>query len=89
MNLKIGRRVFDVTNEDTVFFNGSVYIVDSIKYFKDFCECSPQMSNTQAKKLIKDGVLKLVSEKLVYTTTEGKEMWYRKYKFNTSRETNK
>lgn len=40
------------------------------------------MSETQFKKLLKRKALILVKEKLAYVTGDGREMWYRYYRFD-------
>lgn len=82
MNIKIGRKEYNVTNNDLVFFNGACYICTTLVMWKDYFKTSPSMSKTQAQKLIKSGQLKLLKENLEYVTSEGKEMWYRWYRFN-------
>lgn len=82
MKYKIGRNEFDITNEDIVFFNGTIYQVTTKKIHEGWHSYSPKMSKTQFEKLLKRKALVLIEEKLGYVTGDGTEMWYRYYRFD-------
>lgn len=82
MKCKIGRNEFDITNEDIVFFNGRVYQVTTQKIFNGWHHYLPVMSETQFKKLLKRKALVLIKEELACVTRDGREMWYRYYRFD-------
>lgn len=50
VKLKVGRRVFDISENDIILDNGSCYILITKKVLKDWCKCSPSVS----KKLFND-----------------------------------
>lgn len=82
MKYKIGRNEFNITNEDVVFFNGKIYQVTTQRIFDGWHEYLPVMSETQFKKLLKRKALVLIEEKLAHVTGDGREMWYRYYRFD-------
>lgn len=82
MKIKINRREFDISNKDIVFDNGACYQLITQTYFKDWSNIHPTISKSQFEKLLKDGLLVLVKERLAWTTSSGEEIWYRYYAFD-------
>lgn len=82
MLMKIGRREFDISNDDIIFDNGACYQLVTQMCRKGFDKYYQTMSKTQFKKLLKEEKLVLVDEKLSHTTSDGKEIYYRNYRFN-------
>jgi hypothetical protein len=80
MLLKCGRDEFDLTDKDSIFFNGVVYILMTRKVGSGYRSYSPTVSKTKMKQLIKSGEIVLIKENLEYVTSDGEEMWYRYYK---------
>lgn len=83
MNMKIGRREFDITNNDVVLHNGVAYILMTKKVtVGKWGSGSPSISRTQATKLIKDNIL--VEFKKEYMGINGKDepIYYTWYRFN-------
>ena len=85
MKYKIGRRIFDITNDDIVFCNGACYMVTTQKVFKDYSYYSPTMSKTQFNRLLKDKALIMFEEKLAYITGDGRPIIYKYYHFDISK----
>lgn len=85
MELKIGRRKFDITDKDIVFDNGACYQVATQSYQDGWYSCSPIMSKTQFQKLIKKEALVLVKEKFAYKAGNGKDIFYKYYRFDTTK----
>ena len=85
MKYKIGRREFDITNNDKVHYNGACYQLMTQTYGCGWKKNYPVLSKSQSNKLIKSGALVLLSEKLDYVTQNGDEMWSRWYRFDISK----
>ena len=81
MNLKIGRRIYEVDQNDVIFDNSACYQLIT-KHMSLTNRSYPVITGGQFKKLLKENAICLVNESLVYMTDEGKEMWHRYYKFN-------
>lgn len=67
MELKLNRRIFDVTDKDLILDNGACYQLITQTYHKDFYDHSPIVPKTTFKKLLKAGLIRLSKEK--YKTT--------------------
>jgi len=70
MELKLGRRIFNVTNKDLILDNGKVFILITQKYFADLVYQNPTVSKTTFRKLLKEGKIKLSNKKYVSTICE-------------------
>lgn len=80
--MKIGRREFDIHNDDLILDNGFCYQLETQTYRKDWYDHYPVMSKTQFNKLLKENKLILVSEKFSYVDSTGKDHYTRYYRFN-------
>ena len=80
MNIKCGAYEIELDKEDIIFDNSFCFQITTKEVGKAWHKHSPVIAKTKAKKLIKDGVLELVSEEFKYTTTDGKDVWYKYYK---------
>ena len=83
--MKIGRREFDITDKDIIFDNGASLQLATQTYQDGWCRTCPTMSKSQFNKLIKNKCLSLVKEKFSYTMTNGKDVYFRYYKFDINK----
>ena len=83
--LKIGRREFNITDKDVIFDNGVGFQLTTQTYYSDWANHYPSMSKSQFNKLYKLGILFLVEEKFAYKMTNGKDVYYKYYKFNINK----
>ena len=67
MELKIGSRIFNVTNKDSILDNGKIYILHTQWYLMDWSRVYPKISKTLFKSLLSEGKIKLSEKK--YTST--------------------
>ena len=84
MDIIASRRHFNVTNSDVVMYDGSCYHLMTQRY-KTYegryhlpCDNIPEISDSQAKKYIKDGVLKEYMTKVI----RGVELTYYQFRVN-------
>ena len=56
-NIKMNRKVYTITNDDRIVFNGSCYILVSQKVWCGYSKCNPTVPKKYATKWIKDGEL--------------------------------
>ena len=80
MILKCGRNEIELNDNDRIFFNGVCYSLITRKIWNGSFVGSPSVSKVRMKKLIKNGEIVLIEEKLDYICDNGKEMWNRYYK---------
>lgn len=80
--LKIGRRVFDITEKDVVMFNGACWQLMTQTVRSGWHDCYPVVSKTLCEKLLKKNILILVKKEREYVTESGKQMGLYYYKFN-------
>lgn len=80
--LKIGRRVFDITENDVVMFNGACWQLITQTVHSGWHDYYPTVSKTLCEKLLKKDILILTKKKDEYTTLEGKQMGLYYYKFD-------
>jgi len=78
--LKCGRSEIQLNDDDKIFFNGVCYSLITRKFWNGSFAGSPSVSKARMKKLIKEGKLVLIEEKLDYICSNGQEMWNRYYK---------
>lgn len=80
--LKIGRRVFDITEKDIVMFNGACWQLITQTIHSGWNNYYPTVSKTLCEKLLKKNILILVKKEREYTTESGKQMGLYYYKFD-------
>lgn len=80
--LKIGRRVFDITEKDIVMFNGACWQLITQTIHSGWNNYYPTVSKTLCDKLLKKNILILVKKEREYTTESGKQMGLYYYKFD-------
>lgn len=80
--LKIGRRVFDITDKDVILFNGACWQLLTQTIFVEHSCCYPSVSKTLCEKLLKKNILILVKKEKEYLTKDGKQMGLYYYKFD-------
>ena len=80
--LKIGRKVFDITEKDVVLFNGACWQLITQEIFSNYHYYSPTMSKTMCKKFVKKGILVMFKKEKEYTTMDGTQMGLYYYKFD-------
>lgn len=85
VELKIGRRVFDITEKDVVLFNGACWQLITQKIPYRWSSYSPKVSKTLADKLVKKNILVLVKKSSEYVTLDGKQMGLYYYKFDMNK----
>lgn len=68
MKMRIGHRIFDITNKDIVVSTKNLCYVATQTYFNNWCNVKPTMSKTQFKKLLKENVLQLFCTKNISKT---------------------
>lgn len=80
--LKIGRKVFDITEKDVVLFNGACWQLITQEIFSNYHYYPPTMSKTMCEKFVKKGILVMFKKEKEYTTMDGKQMGLYYYKFD-------
>lgn len=80
--LKIGRRVFDITEKDIVMFNGACWQLITQTIHSGWNNYYPTVSKTLCEKLLKKNILILVKKEREYTTESKKQMGLYYYKFD-------
>lgn len=63
MEIKCGRRTFNVTSKDLILDNGACYQLITQKYFKNWYEVSPIVAKSTFKKLLKEGKIRKSEKK--------------------------
>ena len=63
MNVKIGRIMFELTENDRILDNGACYQLITRKIGRPFEQQNPKLSKVLFKKLLKKGSLVLANEK--------------------------
>ncbi len=63
MEIKCGRRTFTVTEKDRILDNGACYQLITQRYFDGWYRAIPMVAKTTFKKLLKEGKIRLTSEK--------------------------
>ena len=79
MEIKCGRRMFDCTSKDLILDNGACYQLITQEYYTDWHYCSPRVSKTLFKKLLKEG--KIRKSKKKYKTGYLRESYFDLYEF--------
>jgi hypothetical protein len=79
MEIKCGRRTFNVTNEDLILDNGACYQLITQKYFQDWYYHTPVVSKTLFKKLLKYGKIRKSGKK--YRARLVNDTYYDLYEF--------
>lgn len=80
--LKIGRQVFDITENDVVMFNGACWQLITQTIHSGWNDYYPTVSKILCEKLLKKNILILVKKEREYTTESGKQMGLYYYKFD-------
>ena len=80
--LKIGRRVFNITEKDIVMFNGACWQLITQTIHSGWNNYYPTVSKALCEKLLKKNILILVKKEREYTTESGKQMGLYYYKFD-------
>ena len=80
--LKIDRKVFDITEKDVVLFNGACWQLITQTIHSGWNDYYPTVSKTLCEKLLKKNILILVKKEREYTTESGKQMGLYYYKFD-------
>ena len=80
--LKIGRKVFDITEKDVVLFNGACWQLITQTIFSGWHSYYPTMSKTICEKFVKKGILVIYQKKDEYITMNGEQMGLYYYKFD-------
>lgn len=80
--LKIGKKVFDITEKDVVLFNGARWQLITQKIFSNYSYYSPTMSKIMCDKFVKKGILMMFKKEKEYTKMDGKQMGLYYYKFD-------
>lgn len=57
MKLKIGRKIFEITEKDVVLFNGACWQLISQEVFSGWNSYPPTISKTLCEKFVKKGIL--------------------------------
>jgi hypothetical protein len=80
--LKIGRRTFNITDDDVVMHNGTCWQLMSQTYFDGWHRITPIMSKTMCEKFVKKNILVMYKKEREYVTTDGRQMGLYYYKFD-------
>jgi hypothetical protein len=79
MEIKCGKRTFNVTSKDLILDNEACYILITQTFYKDWCNQHPSVSKTLFKKLLKEG--KIRKSKKKYKASLSKDIYYDLYEF--------
>ena len=82
MEIKCGRRTFEVTEKDRILDNGACYQLITRYYFDGWHRCIPAVAKATFKKLLKEGKIRLASK--AYCGLHGEE--YPLYEFVIEKE---
>ena len=85
MELKIGRKVFDITDKDVVLYNGACWQLITQTIFKEWNDYHPVMSKAICDKFIKKGILVMYKKKYEYIASNGNQMGMYYYKFDINK----
>lgn len=80
--LKIGRRMWDITEKDVVLFNGACWQLITQTYFRDWSHHYPTMSKALCENFVKKGILVMFKKEREYLTQDGQQMGLYYYKFD-------
>ena len=80
--LKIGRRVWNITEKDIVLFNGACWQLITQTYFTDWSHCYPIMSKAMCEKFVRKNILVMFKKEREYLTQDGRQMGLYYYKFD-------
>lgn len=83
--LKFGRNVFNITDEDVVMFNGACWQLISQKIFDGWYDYHPKVSKTMCEKFVKKGILVMYKKEQEYLTQDGRQMGLYYYKFDMAK----
>lgn len=83
--LKIGRRIFDIDDEDVVMSNGACWQLTTQRYFDGRHYVTPVMSKIMCEKFVKKNILIHFKTTDEYVTAEGKKFGFYYYKFDTNK----
>lgn len=84
-NLKVGREIYDINENDVVLFNGACWQLITRKVFSGWHKYSPTMSKILCEKLLKKNILILTKKEGEYVTESGKQMGLYYYKFDVEK----
>jgi hypothetical protein len=85
MEIKIGRKIFTLTEKDVIFNNGFCCILMTQTVMCGWSRVNPSIAKTTFKKLLKNGDIVLVKEVMEYVTSDGQEVWKRYYKIKVKK----
>lgn len=80
MEIKIGRKIFTLTEKDVIFNNGFCCVLMTQTVMCGWSRTNPSIAKTTFNKLAKSGDIVLVKEVMEYVTSDGREVWKRYYK---------
>lgn len=80
--LKVGRNVFDINENDVVLFNGACWMLLTRKIGKEWHYYNPTVSKALCQKLLKKDILVMFKKEREYLTSDGKQMGLYYYKFD-------
>lgn len=84
MELKIGRRFFEINDKDVVMYNGACWQLITQSYFDGWHYATPTMSKTMCDKFVKKNILVHFKTNGEYTT-DGRKFGLYYYKFDVTK----
>lgn len=85
VELKIGRRTFNITNNDVVMHNGACWQLISQTYFNGWNSATPVMSKTMCEKFVKKNILVHYKTSEEYETADGRKFGLYYYRFDVDK----
>lgn len=80
--LKFGRYVFDITEQDVILFNGVCWQLISRRIHRGGYDYPPQVSEALCENFVKKGILIMYKKEREYLTRDGRQMGSYYYKFD-------
>ena len=80
--LKVGRRVFDINENDIILFNGACWMLTTKTIRNGYSECYPTVSKIMCEKFVKKNILVFIRKEKEYITSSGEKMGLYYYKFD-------
>lgn len=80
--LKVGRNVFDINENDVVLFNGACWMLITRKLRKEWHDYSPTVSKVLCEKFVKKNILVMFKKEREYIASNGEQMGLYYYKFD-------
>lgn len=83
--LKIGRRIFNITDKDVAMYNGACWQLMTQTYFDGWYSVTPTMSKGMCEKFVKKNILVHFKTSDEYETVDGRKFGLYYYRFDENK----